>query len=107
MPAVIAAAAELRARRRLATLLVIATAFAAFSPAPLAGAQEPAPVAPLPTPQVSPLPAGPDAASIVSTPSRRTLYKGGPSGRFLVDGTWLFRGDPAGNGDLLGWQRSP
>ena len=53
------------------------------------------------------VPAAPDPASIVSTPSRRTLYKGGPSGRFLVDGTWLFRSDPTGNGDLQGWQRSP
>ena len=33
--------------------------------------------------------------------------QGGPVGRYLVDGTWLFRSDPTGNGDLQGWQRSP
>ena len=43
-------------------------------------------------------------AAIVSTPSRRTLYKDGPTGRYLLDGPWLFRPDPAGNGDLQGWQ---
>ena len=52
-------------------------------------------------------PPAPDPQAIVSTPSRRTLYKEGPSGRYLVDGPWLFRADPAGNGDLQGWQRDP
>src|SRR5215210_7955376 len=33
------------------------------------------------------------AQSAVSTPSARTLYRNGPSGRFLMDGTWLFRLD--------------
>jgi beta-glucuronidase len=35
--------------------------------------------------------AAPAAAqsSVVSTPSKRTLYRNGPSGRFLMDGTWL------------------
>src|SRR4051794_17636754 len=35
--------------------------------------------------------AAPAAAqsSVVSTPSAKTLYRNGPSGRFLVDGTWL------------------
>src|SRR4051812_33277974 len=29
------------------------------------------------------------AQSAVSTPSAKTLYRNGPSGRFLMDGTWL------------------
>ncbi len=58
------------------------------------------------TPPVqAPPSAGPPASSVVSTPSSRTLYRDGPSGRFLVDGTWLFRPDPAFNGDGRGWQR--
>src|SRR4051812_4282701 len=28
-------------------------------------------------------------SSAVSTPSAKTLYRNGPSGRFLMDGTWL------------------
>ena len=59
-----------------------------------------------PPPVTTPIP-GPSPESIVSTPSNRTLYRDGPSGRYLVDGTWLFRRDPTGDGDLQGWQRSP
>ena len=59
------------------------------------------------TPPAAPPPAaGPPASSIVSTPSARPLYRDGPSGRFLVDGAWLFRADPAFNGDGQGWQRN-
>ena len=46
--------------------------------------------------------AGPD---VTSTPSARTLYESGPSGRFLVDGTWLYRADPTDAGLGLAWQR--
>jgi beta-glucuronidase len=47
------------------------------------------------------------AQSPVSTPSARTLYRTGPSGRYLMDGPWLFRLDPAGaDGLQLGFQRS-
>src|SRR4051812_3597295 len=36
------------------------------------------------------VPAAPAAAqSVVSTPTAKTLYRNGPSGRFLVGGTWL------------------
>src|SRR5213593_2796606 len=49
----------------------------------------------------------PAAQSVVSTPSAKTLYKDGPSGRYLMDGPWLFRLDPpGGNGVKLGFQRS-
>ena len=33
------------------------------------------------------------AQSVVSTPSDKTLYKTGPTGRYLMDGTWLFKLD--------------
>ena len=83
--------------RRLAAALGACCTLAALG-APAAGAQTTPPAT---TPPV----AAPTPASVVSTPTRRTLYKDGPSGRFLVDGTWLFRLDPAKNGDRLGWQR--
>ena len=81
--------------RGIALLVAVTAALAA---APAAHAQTP----PVPAPPA----AGPPASSIVSTPSSKTLYRDGPSGRFLVDGTWLFRPDPAFNGDGRGWQRS-
>ncbi|MGZ4270161.1 MAG: glycoside hydrolase family 2 protein [Solirubrobacteraceae bacterium] len=54
--------------------------------------------------------AGPaSAASIVSTPSNKTLYRTGPTGRYLMDGTWLFKLDPHSSGPQLetgtaGWK---
>jgi hypothetical protein len=50
------------------------------------------------------------AQSVVSTPDARTLYRTGPSGRFLMDGTWLFKLDNAQSGPQLetgvaGWKR--
>jgi len=83
--------------RRIAGALGACCVLAALS-APAAGAQTTPPAT---TPPV----AAPTPASVVSTPTPRTLYKDGPSGRFLVDGTWLLRLDPARNGDRLGWQR--
>ncbi|MGZ6644199.1 MAG: glycoside hydrolase family 2 protein [Solirubrobacteraceae bacterium] len=49
------------------------------------------------------------AASIVSTPSNKTLYRTGPTGRYLMDGTWLFKLDPHSSGPQLetgtaGWK---
>jgi beta-glucuronidase len=40
------------------------------------------------------LPAAAAHAQGASVPSNRTLYHDGPSGRFLMDGQWLFRLDP-------------
>jgi beta-glucuronidase len=50
------------------------------------------------------------AQSIVSTPSAKTLYKNGPSGRFLMDGTWLRKLDNRASGPqrergTAGWTR--
>jgi hypothetical protein len=41
----------------------------------------------------------PGGAAAADKPSKKTLYYEGPSGRYLMDGTWLFRRD-AGN---KGW----
>jgi beta-glucuronidase len=41
------------------------------------------------------------------TPSAKTLYRSGPSGRYLLGGTWLFRLDPANVGIKQGFQRDP
>jgi beta-glucuronidase len=55
--------------------------------------------------------AAPTAAqSVVSTPSAKTLYKNGPSGRYLMDGPWLFRFDNRQSGPqrqttTAGWTR--
>ena len=83
---------------RRAARIAAAAAATALVVVPAAGAQ---------TPPQAPPSAGPPASSVVSTPSSKTLYRDGPSGRFLVDGTWLFRPDPAFNGDGRGWQRDP
>jgi len=40
-----------------------------------------------------------------AVPSAKTLYTDGPSGRFLVDGTWLRRLDPNNVGVGEGWQK--
>ncbi len=82
---------------RLAAALTTAAALLAVAPAALGQAP----------PVTTPPAAGPPASSVVSTPSSRTFYKDGPSGRFLVDGPWLYRADPSLNGDGKGWQRDP
>src|SRR3954463_14959232 len=57
------------------------------------------------------LSAAPAAAkSAVSTPSAKTLYRNGPSGRFLMDGTWLRKLDNRQSGPqretgTAGWTR--
>jgi beta-glucuronidase len=50
------------------------------------------------------------AQSVVSTPTAKTLYKNGPSGRFLMDGTWLRKLDNRQSGPqretgTRGWTR--
>ncbi|MGI8596438.1 MAG: glycoside hydrolase family 2 protein [Thermoleophilaceae bacterium] len=48
--------------------------------------------------------AGPAGAQ-VSTPSKRVLYADGHGGRYLMDGTWLFRTDAEDRGVGRGFQR--
>jgi beta-galactosidase/beta-glucuronidase len=50
------------------------------------------------------------AQSPVTTPSERTLYESGPSGRYLLDGPWLFKLDDRQSGpqretDVAGWRQ--
>jgi beta-glucuronidase len=48
----------------------------------------------------------PGAAGAAEKPSKKTLYYEGPSGRYLMDGAWLFRLDPGDKGLSSGWSRS-
>ena len=50
------------------------------------------------------------AQSVVSTPTAKTLYKTGPTGRYLMDGPWLFKLDNHQSGPQLesgiaGWKQ--
>ena len=47
------------------------------------------------------------AQSVVSTPSTKTLYKTGPTGRYLMDGTWLFKLDNHQSGPAARVRASP
>jgi beta-glucuronidase len=49
--------------------------------------------------------AGAAPAHAASPPSHKTLYADGPQGRYLLDGTWLFRLDPGGVGLSRHWER--
>src|SRR4051812_7190652 len=46
------------------------------------------------------------ALAQADVPTAGALYKNGPSGRYLVNGQWLFRLDPTGQGLSAGWQRN-
>jgi beta-glucuronidase len=45
------------------------------------------------------------APAHAASPSHKTLYADGPQGRYLLDGTWLFRLDPGGVGLSRHWER--
>jgi beta-glucuronidase len=45
-------------------------------------------------------------ARAATKPSAKTLYADGAEGRYLLDGTWLFRLDPTGAGLKAHWERS-
>jgi beta-glucuronidase len=49
--------------------------------------------------------AGPAAAQSAFVPKAKALYKDGPSGRYLLDGQWLFRLDNAKVGLTQGFQK--
>src|ERR1044072_7609761 len=48
----------------------------------------------------------PGGAAAADKPSNKTLYHDGPSGRYLMDGTWLFRLDPGNRGTRSGGTRT-
>jgi len=45
-------------------------------------------------------------AVAATTPKPKALYRDGPTGRYLLDGNWYHRADPADQGTKLAWQRS-
>ncbi len=45
------------------------------------------------------------AAQSAATPTEKALYKAGPSGRYLLDGEWLFRLDPGNKGLADGYAK--
>src|ERR1700744_1487901 len=45
-------------------------------------------------------------AGAAPKPSNKTLYADGAEGRYLLDGTWLFRLDPSDAGLKAHWERS-
>ena len=47
----------------------------------------------------------PSTAQAADVPSAKTLYADGPSGRFLIDGQWLFRLDKADQGTRQHFER--
>lgn len=47
----------------------------------------------------------PAAAQAAGAPTEKALYASGPTGRFLLDGEWLFRLDPPAKGIELGFQK--
>ena len=53
---------------------------------------------------IAALPAG-VAGAQADTPSPGALYDDGPSGRYLIDGSWLFRADPRNTGIASAWER--
>jgi beta-glucuronidase len=47
----------------------------------------------------------PAAAEAADTPTAKTLYSGGAEGRYLIEGSWLFRHDPSDRGVRSGYFR--
>src|ERR1700752_5316565 len=45
------------------------------------------------------------AVHAADTPKQRTLYRDGPSGRYLLGGNWFLRMDPADQGVKLAYQK--
>jgi glycosyl hydrolase family 2 len=99
-------------RRLPVQLLLVLVALAGATLAAVAGAQiSAAPSLPTTTVETAPDPApgssGPPEAGpgyTAQTPTLKANYVDGPSGRYLMDGTWLWRGDPTGVGLSQGFQ---
>src|SRR3954452_1935440 len=89
--------------RRLLLALVLVLALAAP-----AAAQTPVPGQPTnpATPPTSPAPTVPAPNYAAETPKLGADYYAGPSGRYLLGGTWLFRKDDADKGMSQGFMRN-
>ena len=89
---------------RLRSLLLAATALLVVAPA--AHGQATPPTGPVPQPNTTPAPTAPARGYPAQTPRPGALYHAGPSGRYLLGGTWLFRFDPTDKGVSQGFQRN-
>ncbi|MGH2876075.1 MAG: sugar-binding domain-containing protein, partial [Solirubrobacteraceae bacterium] len=83
---------------------MLASLAAALGSAPAAAAQTTPPPPPAPTTPPSPVPPGP--AYVATPPTYGALYRDGPSDRWLLGGTWLYRADPTDVGVSEGWWRN-
>jgi beta-glucuronidase len=70
-----------------------------------AAAQTPGPTSPAPAP-AAPAPTLPAPNYAAETPRPGADYYGGPTGRYLLGGTWLFRKDDADKGLSQGFMRN-
>ena len=86
--------------------LLIALAVAALAGAPAAHAQSTPPTDPVEQPATNPAPTAPAPGYPAEKPKPGALYKSGPTGRYLLGGTWLFRFDTGDKGVSQGWQRN-
>jgi beta-glucuronidase len=89
---------------RLRPLLLAAAALLAAAPA--AHGQATPPSGPVQQPAQTPAPIAPAPDYPATTPKPGALYYAGPSGRYLMNGSWLFRFDAADKGVQQGWQRN-
>src|SRR4051794_12222768 len=89
---------------RLRSLLLAAAALLIAAPA--AHGQATPPTGPVQQPATTPAPTAPAPGYPAQTPKPGALYHAGPSGRYLLGGTWLFRFDAADKGVEQGWQRN-
>jgi beta-glucuronidase len=83
--------------RPLALAAALAALVLALPAALPAYADEPPPttVPTTPTPGPAPTPTPSPTPALPAPPQAKTLYQDGPSGRYLLDGAWLFQSDPA------------
>jgi beta-glucuronidase len=90
---------------RLRPLLAAAAALLAAVPA-VAHAQATPPTGPVQQPAAAPAPTAPAPGYPAQTPKPGALYRTGPTDRYLLGGTWLFRFDAGDQGVKQGWQRN-
>jgi len=90
---------------RLRLLIVLAAAPLALA-TPAAWGQATPPTGPVQQPASTPAPTNPAPGYPAQTPKPGALYRSGPSGRYLLGGTWLFRFDTGDKGVEEGWQRN-